>query len=297
MSTSGAPGDELVTIEQAGQRYRVSPKTLRRRLGRGEIPGAFKRPGPTGTEWALPVASLESLGYQRLAAGERPVADVPAAGDDVAAQRDAWQQRALEAEALAEEQAAVLDELARAKNPRSSKVDERAGRRGGLIIVVAVLVAFLSFVAGIVFAGLGDEGEEEGRAPPGSAATTVSTAAAPSSSTTGAVVASPAEATTTTLEATTTTQVRAPEPEPPLPPAVEPESASAAAVSEPLAPGGSFWTVAEDHVTDSLGRAPTDAEIGAYWLDLIDANRSSLPDPGNPDLLYVGTTLVLPAMT
>jgi hypothetical protein len=76
----------------------------------------------------------------------------------------------------------------------------------------------------------------------------------------------------------------------------EPSRADAT-VSEPLAPGGSFWTVAEDHVTAALGRAPTAAEVGAYWLDLIEANRSSLPDPGNPDLLYVGTTLALPTMT
>ena len=82
---SGAPGDELVTIEQASQRYRVSPKTLRRRLGRDEIPGAFKRPGPTGTEWALPIASLEELGYQRLARASDRVIDAPVAGDDIAA--------------------------------------------------------------------------------------------------------------------------------------------------------------------------------------------------------------------
>jgi hypothetical protein len=58
--------------------------------------------------------------------------------------------------------------------------------------------------------------------------------------------------------------------------------------------GGSFWTVAKDHLTTTLGRAPTNAEITRYWSSLMKANLDKLPQPGNPNLLYVGTTLTLP---
>ena len=74
-------------------------------------------------------------------------------------------------------------------------------------------------------------------------------------------------------------------------------SGAAPTMSEPLAPGGSFWTVAEDHVTARSAAPRPTRRSARYWLDLIEANRSSLPDPGNPDLLYVGTTLVLPTLT
>jgi hypothetical protein len=43
-----------------------------------------------------------------------------------------------------------------------------------------------------------------------------------------------------------------------------------------------------------LGHAPTNAEIAPFWQALIDANQAQLPHPGDPDLLYVGMTLVVP---
>lgn len=61
-----------------------------------------------------------------------------------------------------------------------------------------------------------------------------------------------------------------------------------------VAPGESFWRIAESVVSSALARPPTDADIAPYWSRLIAANRDRLPDRDNPNLLYVGQTLVVP---
>ena len=61
-----------------------------------------------------------------------------------------------------------------------------------------------------------------------------------------------------------------------------------------MKPGESFWTIAASVLETRLGHAPTAQEIVPYWSSLIDANRSVLPQPRNPNLLYVGTVLTLP---
>ena len=53
----------LLTIAEAAERYAVSTVTLGRRLRKGEVPEAHKRPSPKGDEWVIPAASLVSLGY------------------------------------------------------------------------------------------------------------------------------------------------------------------------------------------------------------------------------------------
>lgn len=57
--------------------------------------------------------------------------------------------------------------------------------------------------------------------------------------------------------------------------------------------GESFWSIAEDEVLTSVDEA-TDAAVVDYWHRLIERNRSRLPDPTNPDLLWTGLALVLP---
>lgn len=59
--------------------------------------------------------------------------------------------------------------------------------------------------------------------------------------------------------------------------------------------GESFWSMAEDEVLTRVDEA-TDADIARYWRRLIETNRARLPDPTNPDLLWVGTTLALPSV-
>lgn len=55
-----------------------------------------------------------------------------------------------------------------------------------------------------------------------------------------------------------------------------------------VAPGESFWSIAERN-------APDGADVAMYWRTLIDANRDRLADPGNPDLLFPGQELSLPS--
>ena len=60
--------------------------------------------------------------------------------------------------------------------------------------------------------------------------------------------------------------------------------------------GDSFWSIAEDIVGLDTPHA-SDAAIARYWRALIAENRALLPDPSNPDVLLVGTTIRLPKPT
>jgi hypothetical protein len=61
-----------------------------------------------------------------------------------------------------------------------------------------------------------------------------------------------------------------------------------------VAPGDSFWLVAQEHLAATTGASPSEREVTRYWRALIEANRASLPDPLNPDLLFAAAVLVLP---
>lgn len=61
-----------------------------------------------------------------------------------------------------------------------------------------------------------------------------------------------------------------------------------------VAPGENLWSIAAAHLTETSGEHPAPDEVTPYWQTLIDTNRSSLPDPDNPDLLYRGIELQLP---
>lgn len=61
-----------------------------------------------------------------------------------------------------------------------------------------------------------------------------------------------------------------------------------------VAPGDSFWAIADEHLQDTWERDVTEAEVATYWKVLIDANVDRLVEPGNPDLLYPGQVLTLP---
>jgi len=62
--------------------------------------------------------------------------------------------------------------------------------------------------------------------------------------------------------------------------------------------GESFWSRAEQAASTTVEgrgpRHPSDTEIGDYWIALIEANRSRLADPSNPDLIFPGQSFVLP---
>jgi hypothetical protein len=59
--------------------------------------------------------------------------------------------------------------------------------------------------------------------------------------------------------------------------------------------GESLWTIAHDVVTRELGRPPTDAEVARYWLELVEVQRPFLADPDDPDLIFPGERVRLPA--
>jgi nucleoid-associated protein YgaU len=75
-----------------------------------------------------------------------------------------------------------------------------------------------------------------------------------------------------------------------------PEPPTAALGDWVVTPGESFWSIAEHVLSDSLGRAATDAEIDPYWRALVAGNRHRLLTP-DPDLVRPGQVFSLPAPT
>lgn len=61
-------------------------------------------------------------------------------------------------------------------------------------------------------------------------------------------------------------------------------------------PGDHLWSVAERTLARARATRPDDADVAAYWRTVIERNRDRLVDPGNPDLLFPGQLLVLPAV-
>ncbi|MCC5947229.1 MAG: LysM peptidoglycan-binding domain-containing protein [Nitriliruptoraceae bacterium] len=59
--------------------------------------------------------------------------------------------------------------------------------------------------------------------------------------------------------------------------------------------GESLWSIAADAL-DGAGRSTDDTAVTRYWERLIAANRAQLADPDNPDLIFPGQRMVLPAV-
>jgi len=93
-TTTESPG--TVTMAEAVELWQVSERTLRRRLGAGEIPGAHKVPTSKGEEWRIPATALDSLGYDRTAPPVEAPSGLPSdlgLGDllqELRADRKAW---------------------------------------------------------------------------------------------------------------------------------------------------------------------------------------------------------------
>lgn len=100
---------------------------------------------------------------------------------------------------------------------------------------------------------------------------------------------------------TAPTEAAAPVPVAPLPPepAESPASADTADAAEDLvtvAPGDHLWAIAERHLAAVRGVDVPEAEVAAYWVRLVEANRGRLVDPDDPDLVLPGQRFVLPAL-
>lgn len=78
------------------------------------------------------------------------------------------------------------------------------------------------------------------------------------------------------------------EPAPPAATGVDPTSGKVTVQG-----GDNFWVLATRHLEAVRGRSPTDAEIGPYWIRMVEANRDRIRS-GDPDLIFPGEVLVLP---
>lgn len=59
--------------------------------------------------------------------------------------------------------------------------------------------------------------------------------------------------------------------------------------------GDDLWSISEERLEADLEREAGDPEVAPYWRTVIDANRDRFIQPGDPDLIYPGQALVLPA--
>ena len=73
----------------------------------------------------------------------------------------------------------------------------------------------------------------------------------------------------------------------PPPPAIDP---TAWVVEQ----ADSFWSIAAEVTAAPDGSPADERTVTRYWHALIEANRSRLPDPANPDLLVPGQHLTVP---
>lgn len=97
--------------------------------------------------------------------------------------------------------------------------------------------------------------------------------------------------------------VALPEEEPASVPTPTPEVATSPTSQPPASqrpddwevqPGDHLWSMAERALGERAGQG--DAEVARYWLRLIEANANRLADPDNPDLIFPGQVLVVPAV-
>ena len=62
-----------------------------------------------------------------------------------------------------------------------------------------------------------------------------------------------------------------------------------------VAPGDHLWSIASRVLSDAWGRPPSDVEVVPFWEQVVELNRDRLADPANPDLIFPGQSLVVPA--
>ena len=86
------------------------------------------------------------------------------------------------------------------------------------------------------------------------------------------------------------------EPTEPAGPDAPPASAAPVVVSAEVtvAPGDSFWTLAEEQLTAAWGRTPGVEEIVPYWQAMVAQNHTRLAPPGDPDLIRPGEVFAAP---
>lgn len=61
-----------------------------------------------------------------------------------------------------------------------------------------------------------------------------------------------------------------------------------------VAPGESFWSIAEELLAESWRRPPSDAEVDPFWRAFVEVNRGRLADPADPDWIQPGQVFEVP---
>ncbi|MGQ0849566.1 MAG: LysM peptidoglycan-binding domain-containing protein [Actinomycetota bacterium] len=75
----------------------------------------------------------------------------------------------------------------------------------------------------------------------------------------------------------------------------EPPVPTLGAIEVIVKAGDSMWKLAEERIVTWRGNEATDADIAPYWLAVIGANKNRIRS-GDPDLIYPGEVLILPAL-
>lgn len=79
------------------------------------------------------------------------------------------------------------------------------------------------------------------------------------------------------------------------PDAAEPGFAVGRPQEVTVAAGDHFWGLAADQLRQAWGREPRDAEVVLYWRALVATNRHRLLPPHDPDMVFPGQQVVMPA--
>jgi hypothetical protein len=61
-----------------------------------------------------------------------------------------------------------------------------------------------------------------------------------------------------------------------------------------VGPGDDLWSIADRALVTAWGRQPTVGEVAGYWVEVIALNRSRLPQPDDPGLIFPGDQIALP---
>lgn len=80
----------------------------------------------------------------------------------------------------------------------------------------------------------------------------------------------------------------------PSPPSHPKAAAPPADATITVQPGDNLWAIAAAALQRATGVTPTDRAVATYWLQLIRVNRSRLPNPDDPSLLFPGDVIALP---
>ena len=62
-----------------------------------------------------------------------------------------------------------------------------------------------------------------------------------------------------------------------------------------MRPGDSLWSIAAATLASAWGHPPGTPDLARYWWQVVEANRPYLPIPADPNLLFPGDQVVLPA--